>query len=471
MDILKYVDILVGLALVMVLASSVVTAVTQMITAATFARSRHLRDGVAEIVKQLHPELKEHAGYIAEMVLRHPMVARPNTWLGKLVAAFRKAKQLPDGNPATVIQREELIRILLEWAGDQGPLAAFANDPAAPEQARKAMAAIQKALSENGIANAGRVLSDIGQRALAEEQANPALSSTERHTRAVLATAATPFTGKIFSWFDNSMQRISDHFTLEAKIWTSAVALLVVVSIQLDSARLLRRLSQDESYRSGLVEQAKSLDSQVQTVRGSSPPPANLAEIEQRVREEREKIDATLATMRSPNLDVIPNRLIWERVLQVQFNPASHGVPDGKPHTLELQAGDETTSVTFKGDPVNEIQAGLAARHANAAVYLEENGAVRMVALKDPESVTLRLDNQVIAAGYKDWDLGGLWQNWPGLILSWVLLSLGAPFWFDALKNLLKFRSVLAQREDKERDIRIQAQPAPEPPAAKAQGA
>lgn len=29
---------------------------------------------------------------------------------------------------------------------------------------------------------------------------------------------------------------------------------------------------------------------------------------------------------------------------------------------------------------------------------------------------------------------------WPGMTLSWILISLGTPFWYDRLKDLLHFR-------------------------------
>ena len=35
-----------------------------------------------------------------------------------------------------------------------------------------------------------------------------------------------------------------------------------------------------------------------------------------------------------------------------------------------------------------------------------------------------------------------------GLLLSWVLLSFGGPFWYDALKNLLKLRPSAAAVEE-----------------------
>ncbi|BBA32801.1 uncharacterized protein sS8_0836 [Methylocaldum marinum] len=48
------------------------------------------------------------------------------------------------------------------------------------------------------------------------------------------------------------------------------------------------------------------------------------------------------------------------------------------------------------------------------------------------------------------------WQNvnLPGLIISILLLSLGAPFWYSALNRLLQLRSVLARKDDLQRLMR-----------------
>jgi hypothetical protein len=51
-----------------------------------------------------------------------------------------------------------------------------------------------------------------------------------------------------------------------------------------------------------------------------------------------------------------------------------------------------------------------------------------------------------------DWDLFS--TSWRGVVLTWVLLSLGAPFWYDALKDLLKLRSSLARKEEDARTDR-----------------
>jgi hypothetical protein len=39
----------------------------------------------------------------------------------------------------------------------------------------------------------------------------------------------------------------------------------------------------------------------------------------------------------------------------------------------------------------------------------------------------------------------------PGMILSVLLISLGAPFWYNALKSLLKLRSALSEKDDAQR--------------------
>ena len=44
-------------------------------------------------------------------------------------------------------------------------------------------------------------------------------------------------------------------------------------------------------------------------------------------------------------------------------------------------------------------------------------------------------------------------ENLSGMVLSVLLLSLGAPFWFAVLKNLVALRSVVAKKEEKEQQV------------------
>jgi hypothetical protein len=47
--------------------------------------------------------------------------------------------------------------------------------------------------------------------------------------------------------------------------------------------------------------------------------------------------------------------------------------------------------------------------------------------------------------------------SWAGIALSALLLSLGAPFWFEALKDVLRLRSVIAGKDDLQREQRATA--------------
>jgi len=47
--------------------------------------------------------------------------------------------------------------------------------------------------------------------------------------------------------------------------------------------------------------------------------------------------------------------------------------------------------------------------------------------------------------------------SWAGIALSTLLLSLGAPFWFEALKDVLRLRSALAGKDDQQRSSRATA--------------
>lgn len=60
--------------------------------------------------------------------------------------------------------------------------------------------------------------------------------------------------------------------------------------------------------------------------------------------------------------------------------------------------------------------------------------------------------------GLKDWEAQWRLSKLAGILLSTLLLSLGAPFWYNALKNLLQLRSVIAGKDDDQRQARQSSQ-------------
>jgi hypothetical protein len=52
---------------------------------------------------------------------------------------------------------------------------------------------------------------------------------------------------------------------------------------------------------------------------------------------------------------------------------------------------------------------------------------------------------------YKPWETFGAREFW-GTLVAAALLSLGAPFWFNALKTLTSLRPILAGKLEKEKE-------------------
>jgi len=333
---LKSIDILLGLSVVMLMVSLVVTVLTQAITNLMQSRGKNLRDGIAGLLRQIHRDLPpEVSREIAEAILTHPLIKSAGSRFG------------------TVIHREELTALLLELASGDGP----------HQLADTAKAHLCTLLKENGIEDPSKTLAGVRSLALMLEEAHPELSNNERHAMAFLQEAQSRFLAKVNGWFDQTIDRVADRFTNSTRIVTFAGSLAVALLLQLDTAALVNRLSADPALRQALVQEAMKANE------GVERPPAAQA-------------------------------------------------PTGTANLLpSLSPQDRENLQTLSKFDIIEI----------------------------PTSIS-------------DW--GSRWKGgvWPmkllGIILTALLLSLGAPFWYNALKNLIRLRSLIAQKDDDQRQSR-----------------
>ena len=356
--ILKYVDILIGLSLVMVLLSTIVLAVTQMALNSAFARARHLKKGLAGLFRHLEPSvLRPHDVYLSELLLRHPLIGQQTmwTWVRKLRGRWRSSRgkgPLPTRSPGSVVQREELAFLLIEFAAGEGGLMDPTEEGRIPPKIAEAQAAVAEALSVNGIEEPSATLRAIRLKVVENERAEPNLPAYRWRADAVADCAPGDFVAKVHASFDSTMARVTDAFTGESKLWVAAASLAVALALQVDTFALVKRLSIDDSYRQTLVELAQKQPAAPPDAAGADP---------------RKQAEASLELLASPAINLSPAAFVWPSQLQ-------------------------------------------------------------------PAQI-------------------------PGILFTWLLLSLGAPFWFDMLKNLLKLRSLLAKKDDTERAQRESAQP------------
>jgi hypothetical protein len=213
--VLKSLDMVIGFAAVMLLVSVGVTLLTQIVTGALSWRSRDLLRGVITILNQIDPKATPFCiEQIAGAVLRHPLIARAEGKLG------------------TVIQREELTRILLELASGGEP-----GGKALDEYAR---ATLKRMLEANGIADPAAVLENIHLLGLKLEALRPELPAALRHSIAVVTEAPSQFAARIHACFDETMDRITQRFARHTGFVTALIAIAIAVGLQLDAFALLR---------------------------------------------------------------------------------------------------------------------------------------------------------------------------------------------------------------------------------------
>ena len=408
---LKYLDILIGLSVAMLIVSTVVMALAQVLLTSSYARARYLAEGLGELLGQVDPVLLgQHQEYLAQRILRHPMIGRGNTWFGEFTGwarnlwrRNRKQLPLPRVNPGSVMQREELVAILLEWASGEGPMAQQDRDmiragndheDAGLLRVREALA---KALLNGGIADPAAVAKRVRQLTLEQERANPQLPSSQWRTQAVLDGAASDFTWRLFSWHDNTLERIKAAFALEARVLSCVLALIVCFAIKLDGFELVKRLTVDGKYLDAMVARATVAQKHFEDVAKAVPSGGLTGAADKALKDATDAklgLDAAIGTLKEPTLALFQD---W---------------------------GDKGEAKTMADVP--------------------------WWPLTDLWSWSL---TRITAEGYPD--------HIPGLLFSWILVSLGATFWYDLLKKLMGLRSLLAKKDDEERTARDASQQSP----------
>jgi hypothetical protein len=301
------------------------------------------------------------------------------------------------GRLGEIIHREELTKLLLELASGEGP----------QKLDDAAITKLQAALVKNGVCKAGDAqqiqsqisdtLKNLGLFALQLELSHPELTNAARARIATLQQANSQFLAKINLWFDQTMDRVSERFTSQTRYVTFATGLVLALLLQLDTAALVSRLSTDPALRDFLLNQAIAIERN---------PPRNASQ---------------------PALPAAP---------------ASSAQPDSSAAAPQTAAGSGQPT----GAPAQEPM-------PSAAPVMNLNATDRQ-AIRD-----LMLNNVVgIPEGFDDWTRRWTADNWAmklmGIVLTALLLSLGAPFWYNALQNLIRLRSVIASKDDQQREER-----------------
>lgn len=244
---LKSVDVLIGLSLVMLVASMAVTVLTEAWNYFFNTRGRNLQKGLADLLHLVNPDFTQKAlDQISGALLTHPLIRDGESRLG------------------CIIHREELTTLLLSFAtGGSTALEASVKTE------------LINALKERGIADPDGTLGAIRDEALKIEKAQPGLAADVRANLAILQAAESRYVAAIHNWFDQTMDRVSHRFTLSTRTVTLCIGLLLALALQLDSIYLINRLWGDDGVRTAMVKEAEGLRVTTDSAGGPVPATAN----------------------------------------------------------------------------------------------------------------------------------------------------------------------------------------------------
>lgn len=242
MPVLQYLDVVLGMAVVMLILATAVAAASQTILTSALVRARHMVDGLDGLLERsLGADLSR--GKLAEL-LSDPRIGEKSTLFSLVKLVNRRFSQF-NLSPPEDLRREEFVLLLLEKL--EGKALGF--DPKT-------------------------ALSAIREHALSIEKQFPGLPAHEWRAKAILKVATESGTGlteearkkfaglvgSIFSAFDNTMDRVADHTAKAGRLWAIAVAFPIVFGLGVDSIDLMKRLSMDGASREMLVEMARRGD-------------------------------------------------------------------------------------------------------------------------------------------------------------------------------------------------------------------
>ncbi len=378
---LQYIDALIAFSGVILLASMIVTILTQMVVTVLNLRGKNLLWGLSRLISEMEPTLKDDAEKIAKKVLQHPLICRSK-------------KRLPN-----VIRVEEFSELFVKIAESPEDIKEFSQET---QEKLKDLAK----MDADKLAEQLEILPDK-----MEQSAQKKLKEVHEIYKKHLKQAR----GKIIeleSWFDNVTDRISERFTLRSKLITVGGAVVVALVLQLDSIHLLRSVYTNAELRSRLLNSTDMfLQRGEEVTKGQNV--FTLA------------MDSLASAIELPSRERnFYNRLSAEEWLVENLS----------------EEQDETKVV----NQYRELQKHFTGQKLG---YLGD----QLLALKSDLN---RLDLPIFDEFYT-------WEFWKwkftkylGILVSIGLISLGAPFWFNLLKNLSNLRSRVMQNEEKERNKR-----------------
>lgn len=395
---LEHFDTVLSFAVLMLLLSLQITILVQVVVAISGLRGWNLSWSLTKLLEQIDPELKlkGYATKLSREILKHPTITYSRTLLGR-----RKA---------TAIRPEELLRLLEDLATNPSSTL----DDEIKKVVKKAFQSRVPGETPELVEKANEVVAELvtlfpAQTQIVEETVNRVLQKKKQ------------VEVEIKAWFDTVMDRSTERFILNTRWITAVIAFALAFALHIDSIQIFKQLSTSSELRAKFVQQVDATLQQADAVMTQAQKPKPL----------------TTDVIRSLR-DDMKDKHDKERLAEVPTN------------LVTRQAGEDWLRNNFKEPKLTKLLAVYHNRFEEASMALLKELRDSLDVVKSSADQTrlqiipLKFDWQYSTE--KEWLLHLL-----GIVMSGLFLSLGAPFWFNALSQLANLRPVLAGKVEKEK--------------------
>ena len=486
---LSTLDTVIAFAVIMTVLSLLITIIVQMVSAAFSLRGKNLANALALTFQTIDPNIGEHAHSLAAQILRDPIFS-DSVWRKKnrpaldpkaqaLIAAERKLKQaqrkldehprdvakdravtearaevekakvgvkIPPVKPnrmkqwrfwtwpwgggtqlGSAIRPGEIYRVLYELDDMSETEAAFRNVP--PELVGKAADLIVALQDRDHPAIESQaklqVISKVSQVFESEAQQQAVVNSLENFG-ATVERATTQAYDRFQRWFGSAQDRAEQWFQMHVRIVTIVFAILTAFLLQLDTGDIYRQLHDQPKLVDALVQSAPGLVEQGGKILDSSDTSAYHAYLFWLEKHPSFELKPLPASGTAKAYHDALEALLKEKSVKPEDTAAWLTEYD------ELQTKGAEAFLQSRQKTVNTLKDDI-----------EKTGFTLV-----PAGFIARWDDPQRPSGFYS-RLGQFWPHLFGVLVTAGLLTLGAPFWFNLLKNLTSLRPAVANLIEK----------------------
>jgi hypothetical protein len=421
---LEYLDTIIAFVIVMLGFSLLIMLFNQMVSAFLGLRGANLLWGLETMLTTLDPKLKDHAEDIARRVLRDPIVS--DSIFNRLEIRVPVIHGLLERwKLASAIGPEAFIRGLSVVAAE-----IRTENPDVATTVETLMNKVDPATE--------RKLRMIKE-AFAQLQPPPGFSVQVDDYMKRLGNSAQQSVGQLESWFNVTMNRVAQRFTMKIRIVTVVAAFLLAFGIHLDTFALTNQLLGNPAIRQQAVAQSTAMLDEAQAILGEQAAGQPISATSQQTTSPqvlKAAVEQLLAKNINKDTEAQPGRFDtvpeFNSVAEAEKWIADNLKPDVKPERKQqLLSAYQRYVITGLKDKATDVgkvlqQTGLELVPGNR----------KLADLRNPIKFFFCFDGT---------------KNFLGVLLSAGLLALGAPFWYNALKTLTSLRPQVATKHDQQR--------------------